>query len=291
MPAALSLLLAAAVATHPEHAPLPREARPAATAPAPARHALALDWGRDLALTGTGLALWVASEAFFKGQLAPAECHWCDRLPDGGEGLGALDAWGRGLAADTPEGRKRADTWSNVTAFGLLPLGMAGSHWALTGLQPRLAAEDALIVAQSVVFASVVNQAVKFTVGRERPFVHLLDPENKLTTDHPSDNNLSFYSGHASFAFSAAVSAGTVAELRGYEHRWLVWAVGLPIATAVPLLRMAADKHYLSDVLVGAAVGSAFGAGVPLLLHARLPEGVEAQVVAGPSGAAVVGRF
>jgi membrane-associated phospholipid phosphatase len=32
---------------------------------------------------------------------------------------------------------------------------------------------------------------------------------------------------------------------------------------------MGADKHYLTDVLVGAAAGTLFGVGVPLLLHGR----------------------
>jgi membrane-associated phospholipid phosphatase len=35
---------------------------------------------------------------------------------------------------------------------------------------------------------------------------------------------------------------------------------------------MAADLHYLTDVAVGAAVGTLYGAGVPLL-HGRLSSG------------------
>jgi membrane-associated phospholipid phosphatase len=106
-------------------------------------------------------------------------------------------------------------------------------------------------------------------VRRERPFVHVLPAEEKATTEHPNDNNVSFYSGHTSLAFSLVTAAGTVSELRGYKHRWLIWAVGLPAAASVGLLRMGADKHYLTDVLVGAAAGSLFGVGVPLLLHGR----------------------
>ena len=32
-------------------------------------------------------------------------------------------------------------------------------------------------------------------------------------------------------------------------------------------LRIAADKHYLSDVTVGAVLGTLIGAGIPLLFH------------------------
>jgi membrane-associated phospholipid phosphatase len=37
-------------------------------------------------------------------------------------------------------------------------------------------------------------------------------------------------------------------------------------------LRIAADKHYLSDVLTGALLGSAMGVAIPLLLHPRRTE-------------------
>ena len=38
---------------------------------------------------------------------------------------------------------------------------------------------------------------------------------------------------------------------------------------AVGYTRMAADQHYLTDVLVGAAVGAGIGVGMPLWLHGR----------------------
>jgi membrane-associated phospholipid phosphatase len=142
----------------------------------------------------------------------------------------------------------------------------------------------------------VLNQGVKFAVGRERPFAHVLSEDEKLLTDHPEDNNLSFYSGHASSAFALAVAAGTVAELRGYPNRGWVWAVGLPLAATTALLRMAADKHYLSDVAVGALVGSAFGVAVPLLLHGRqapVGSGATLRVSPGPgmAGLMLSGQF
>jgi membrane-associated phospholipid phosphatase len=144
------------------------------------------------------------------------------------------------------------------------------------------------------VLASVLNQTVKFGVGRERPFVHVLPEDQKPLTPKPTDNNLSFYSGHTNLAFALVVSAGTVAELRGYNHRGWIWAVGLPVATSVGLLRMAADKHYLTDVGIGALVGSAFGVAVPLLLHGRVaetPGAFSLNVTGGPGGAVLSGRF
>ncbi len=281
--------------------PVPSEARSAearsAGEGASQVHELRYNWTRDGVITGVGAVLWIGSEALFKEQLAPIPCRWCDRNLDGTNGLNGLDRWGRGLAGTTEEQRKRADTWSNVVDFGLLPVGVLGAQYALSrgsGAPRSVFFQDAGIIIQTAVLSSVLNQAVKFIAGRERPFVHVLPADQKLLTAHPDDNNLSFYSGHTNLAFALVVSAGTVAELRGYRHRGWIWAVGLPLATSVPLLRMAADKHYLTDVATGALLGTAFGVAVPLLLHGRVnetPGAVSLSVTGGPGGAVLSGRF
>ncbi|WAS84541.1 MULTISPECIES: phosphatase PAP2 family protein [unclassified Corallococcus] len=253
-------------------APLsPAAAQDASDAP----RALRFNWTRDGIITGTAGVLWITSESVFKADLSPAQCRWCDRAPDGTDRLNRLDRWGRGIAGSTEASRKRADTWSNIIGFAGLPLGILGTQYAVgrsSGASTEFFAQDATIMVQSAVLASVANQAVKFAVGRERPFVHVLPEEEKGLTAHPSDNNLSFYSGHTNLAFSLAVSAGTVAAMRGYKHQAIIWGVGLPLAASVGLLRMGADKHYLSDVLTGAVLGTAFGVAVPLLLHGRVDD-------------------
>lgn len=113
---------------------------------------------------------------------------------------------------------------------------------------------------------------MKFTVGRERPFVHVLPADEKSRTAHPSDNNLSFFSGHTTLAFAVATSSGTIASMRGYRLAPAVWAAGMSLAALSGYLRIAGDRHYLTDVLAAAAVGSAFGVGVPLLFHAPRSE-------------------
>lgn len=248
-------------------------------------YALAFDWTRDGALTGLFAAVWLSSEAIFKHELSPAVCRWCD-----GDSLNGLDAWGRGIRAG--RGEQTMDALSNVVDFGLLPLAAMGTQaWlAYNDDSSAWITQDAVMVVEATVLALTFNQAVKFTVGRERPFVRDLSPEVRQSLRDPADNNLSFFSGHASFAFAVATAAGTVSQLRGYENSWVVWAVGLPIAATVPLLRMAADRHYLTDVLTGSLVGAAFGVGVPLLLHPRLA-GARVQLSAGPGGVSAMGRF
>jgi membrane-associated phospholipid phosphatase len=296
LPSVLTPHCVLAVATLLAASPVPSGAQPLAEQ-ATAPHELRFDWTRDGLIAGVGAALVISSEGLFKEDLAPATCRWCDRAPDGTDQLNRLDRWGRGLGSTTPEGRKRADTWSNVLDYGVLPLGVLGAQYALSqgsGAPRSMFFQDSVIIVESAMLTLVLNQTVKFIAGRERPFVHVLPEDEKRLTPHPTDNNLSFFSGHTSLAFSLVVSAGTVAELRGYKHRGWIWAVGLPLATSVGLLRMAADKHYLTDVAVGAVVGTAFGLAVPLLLHGRVnerPEAMAFRVTGGPRGAVIAGRF
>ena len=47
--------------------------------------------------------------------------------------------------------------------------------------------------------------------------------------------------------------------------RWIVAGTYLALASATAALRVAAGEHFPTDVIVGAAAGSAVGAAVPLL--------------------------
>lgn len=271
------------------------ERSPADVPPAPAEadrgagaQVLAFDWVRDGLLTGGATLLWMVSDTVAKRALAPERCRWCDRdLASGEDRLNALDRWGRGLRATGSE--DRVARWSDVTAFGLVPVTMLGLELGLAAQDGALGqgAEDVVMTAEAVALSAVLTQAVKFSVGRERPFVRTLSSAQGAAASHPEDFNLSFFSGHSSFAFSAAVAAGTVAELRGRPNRWLVWAVGLPLAATVPLLRMGADRHYLTDVVVGSAIGAVTGWAVPTLLHPRT--GSSLHVSVGPDGVSLGG--
>jgi membrane-associated phospholipid phosphatase len=77
----------------------------------------------------------------------------------------------------------------------------------------------------------------------------------------------SFYSGHTSAAFSVAVLAGMVFDGAhpGSKYSSAVWGASLSVAALMGVLRVAAGKHYPSDVLVGAGMGALVGWLVPLL--------------------------
>jgi membrane-associated phospholipid phosphatase len=85
--------------------------------------------------------------------------------------------------------------------------------------------------------SQTVIQGLKFTTGRSRP---------------DDSNTQSFPSGHT------ASAAATAAVLQ----RHFGWKAGVPaygFAAYVAASRMSADKHHLSDVLMGAAIGAAAG--------------------------------
>jgi hypothetical protein len=109
----------------------------------------------------------------------------------------------------------------------------------------------------------------KGLVRRQRP-INYLAPEiaaERTPPVQPADHE-SFFSGHASSAFYAMtflnhrVLAAMRQEMSSGNYRnwrWLPSTINYGWATFVALSRMQAYRHYLTDVLVGAAVGFVVG--------------------------------
>jgi membrane-associated phospholipid phosphatase len=269
----------------PEVPPAEVQPRPNYEAAAPSQtgpNELHFSWWGDITITaalGTG---WLLSEAVFKKDLAPATCRWC--------ATNSLDQtvrhWFVPVGSPvTYDGIKWADTTSGVTAYILAPLVVLG-YSALFAGSFKTWVQDTIIVLEAVMAALVADQVVKFAAGRERPFVSDLTPTQKTMTRDPSDNNLSFFSGHATFTAAFAFAGGTLALLRGYKYPWLVWILGCAVSATTSVLRMAADKHYFTDVLVGTAAGAAFGVALPLIFHRA-----KVKLSVAPGGVAVRGDF
>jgi membrane-associated phospholipid phosphatase len=82
-----------------------------------------------------------------------------------------------------------------------------------------------------------VTTLLKHTINEERP---------------DGSDDKSFPSGHTSSSFAAAATL----------HKRHGWKVGVPahaVAAFVGVARVKADKHFVHDVLVGAAIGEAAG--------------------------------
>jgi membrane-associated phospholipid phosphatase len=234
----------------------PAVAQESAAANAPAPELRYTPW-LDVTVTGVALAWWLGSE-LARGAIAPDTCRWCD--PPG------FDASVRDHLRW--QNTSAADTASYVLAVAQ-PMLMFGLDVVAADVDRRsgTAWVDALLISEATSVAMAVNQVVKFVAGRERPFVHALPEADKPFTAHPSDNNLSFYSAHSSLTFALAASTGTIASMRRYRLASWIWTAGLAVATLTGYLRIAADRHYASDVATGAVVGSLVGVAVPYLFH------------------------
>ncbi len=232
-----------------------------------------------IALSTVGGAIYVTSEAFLKKDLAPTECRWCNPPQ--------LDRTIRNAAVWTHT--DDANTASNATGFLLAPVSTFGLVMLASHGAPERGfriIDDTLPIVESAIVASLINQTTKFVVGRQRPFVHYAEPGRAPEID----DNVSFYSGHTTLGFSLAVSAGMVAHQRGYKLEPVIWATGITLATTTAYLRMAADKHYFSDVMVGAVTGTAIGIAVPQIFHSDTL-GDNMMITATPNSISVAGAF
>jgi membrane-associated phospholipid phosphatase len=124
------------------------------------------------------------------------------------------------------------------------------------------------IYGETLLVGLAVNSLVKAAVARPRPYAYSDDPAIVAYAEGQGrDSRLSFYSGHASTTFSASVAGAYLfaQSTSDTNARAAVWGLELAMAAATADLRTRAGKHFYSDVLVGAAVGSGLGVLVPYL--------------------------
>ena len=213
----------------------------------------------EFSVTLAGAALWLTSVALHP-VLAPGACRWCDA---DAVDIGAREAlvWRRPALADEA---------SNVTAdAGCVKCG--GRSASMRSRPPTTSASGGVVhrrggyILEATVLALDLDEVTKLLVARERPYLH--EPRPDGPRPRSSEDFLSFFSGHATEAFALASASGTVASMRGYRWAPAVWGMGESLAAATGYLRIAADRHWLTDVLVGLAVGVGVGIAVPLLFH------------------------
>jgi membrane-associated phospholipid phosphatase len=109
----------------------------------------------------------------------------------------------------------------------------------------------ALVNLEVLALNSVVTNLVKIIAARERPYHFYGTGQPQGAVDHTS-----FFSGHSSVAFSQAVANALLLSESYPAHSGLIWSGLISTAGLTAYLRVAADMHYCSDVVVGAVVGS-----------------------------------
>lgn len=190
-------------------------------------------------LTG---ALGIGVSEYYKADLVPQEPRW--KTPP------AMDASVRNAAVWS--NTKLAATMSDVLLFGIIPAAAFISPLATNHDYGRAA----LTIAEAAVVTGAITQIAKFSVARGRPFAY-------YGNDYSSpDSKLSFFSGHTSYSFALCLSSAMLLSERYPQYNAVIYTVALLLAALPGYLRIAADKHYFTDVLAGAAIGSGVAYGV-----------------------------
>lgn len=200
-----------------------------------------------------------------------------------------LDEDARGaLLAPSLDGRELAATVSDALIVALLAqAALVDALWApLTRGPAERVWQGELALGFALGVTMILGEAVKSAVGRARPFERRCVEGSQLPECQDPDRFASFYSLHSAVAFtSAGFSCAMHLEhgLHGDGGADLAaCSASLVGASVVGLLRVVADRHYLSDVLVGAAIGFLVGYAVPALLVGSRSAQAEPDPRAGP---------
>ena len=161
----------------------------------------------------------------------------------------------------SPAAARASDVLAAIAILGPMALQLTGRWNGETG-------QRALVYGETLAANLALNGLTKALVARPRPYTYNTDPAAQAQVEaNPRDAHLSFFSGHASTTFAAAV-AGAYLYSQSTDDvgaRTAVWASSLALAGATSNLRVRAGKHFYSDVLAGAVVGTGVGWLVPAL--------------------------
>jgi hypothetical protein len=159
-------------------------------------------------------------------------------LGAGGAAAGIAHIWDDDLkqqVEESPQFNSALDAGHTYGAFGVqavVGIGMYGVGWLFDSSSLAVTGAD---IMRAQLVSQVWVQALKFTTQRTRP---------------DGSNDQSFPSGHSASAFATAAVL----------HRHYGWKIGIPaylVGGYVATARVHDNRHYLSDVVFGAAMGFA----------------------------------
>jgi membrane-associated phospholipid phosphatase len=124
---------------------------------------------------------------------------------------------------------------------------------------------------EAVFVADVVTYALKGLAGRARPFAagDTLPNDFKFARGFGNGDRQSFPSGHATSAFAAAAAVTAETGTWWPKSTWVIGPLMYGGATMVGLSRMYHNKHWASDVVLGAAIGTFSGQKIVQYSHAH----------------------
>jgi hypothetical protein len=200
-----------------------------------------------------GLGIWLANDI---EPLTPEEADALDAEDVNGFDRSATEQWST-----------QAATASDVAVGALMVAPVGLMAWGEGSREPWTVGN---MYGQALLLSNGLVYVLKGAVERTRPFVYNPDPDIPPEKKLEKDAQRSFPSGHTANAFVAATFLGSVyAKLNpDSKTKGWVWGGALATAAAAGYLRYRAGKHYPTDILAGALVGSTVGLLVPWL-HER----------------------
>jgi membrane-associated phospholipid phosphatase len=118
---------------------------------------------------------------------------------------------------------------------------------------------------ETVLFATFTPSYGKGGVQRIRPYVY--GTNAPLSEKLNGESRRSFFSGHATWAFATSMFFANVYSdyYPSSKYKDYVWYGSVGLASTVSILRVSSGAHFISDIVVGAAVGSSIGYLIPYL--------------------------
>ena len=134
---------------------------------------------------------------------------------------------------------------------------------------------------ESVILAGGTTWILKSLAGRARPYVSkdTSPADFQLLGGFGNGDRQSFPSGHTTTAFAAASAVTSEARIIWPGHTWFVGPAMYGGATLVGLSRMYHDKHWASDVVLGAAIGTFAGIKVIRYTHEHPDNRVDRAII------------
>jgi len=172
-------------------------------------------------------------------------------------------------------------------ALAVAPLALAGYSWYKGDADGHDFGAFSLMFVEAFALQNALNQLVRSMQLWPRPYVYAGRGEGRKKAESARGEAYgSFYSGHASAAFTVAVFTGEwFSEIYpNSQYKSLVWVSSFTLAAAVGALRVVAGKHYPTDVVVGALMGTGVSFGV-LKLHEICKKNISFWAIPGNIGA------
>jgi membrane-associated phospholipid phosphatase len=148
-----------------------------------------------------------------------------------------------------------------IIGGGLYLVGRAGKYERLADLGWH--GSEAVLLADAITFT------IKGIAGRSRPFVSSGEKPTDFDFGQGFGNGdlASFPSGHTTTAFAAAAAVTNETTRWWPKSTWIVGPLMYGGAAAVGLSRMYHNRHWASDVVLGAAIGTFSGRKVVQYVH------------------------